>query len=51
MIIEILIKYDDPNDIARPPQTVIKEWKEFDMTPYGLYELLNNVKGDLFCRI
>lgn len=54
MKIEILIKYDDPNDIARPPQTVIKEWKEwkeFDVTPYELYELLSNVRGSLFCRI
>ena len=51
MKIEILIEYDDPNDIARPSQTVIKEWKEFDITPYELYELLNNVREGLFCRI
>ena len=51
MKIEILIKYDDPNDIARPSQTIIKEWKEFNITPLKLYELLNNVRGGLFCRI
>lgn len=51
MKIEILIKYDDPNDIARPPQIIIKEWKEFNINPLELYELLNNVRGSLFCRI
>ena len=51
MKIKILIEYDDPNDIARPPQTIIREWKEINLTPYEFYVLLNNVKGDLFCRI
>ena len=51
MKIKILIEYDDPNDIARPPQITIKEWKEFDITPHELYKLLNNVRGNLFCRI
>lgn len=51
MKIKILIEYDDPNDIARPPQTVIKEWKKFNITPHELYKLLNNVRGSLFCRI
>ena len=51
MKIKILIKYDDPNDIARPPQIVIREWKEINLTPYEFYTLLDNVNGDLFCRI
>jgi hypothetical protein len=51
MKIKILIEYDDPNDIARPPQTTIKEWKKFNITPHELYKLLNNVRGNLFCRI
>ena len=51
MKIKILIEYDDPNDIARPPQTTIKEWKKFNITPQELYKLLNNVRGNLFCRI
>ena len=51
MKIKILIEYDDPNDIAKPPQIRIKEWREINLTPYELYMLLNNIKGDLFCRI
>lgn len=51
MKIKILIEYDDPNNIAKPPQIVIKECKEFNITPHELYKLLNNVRGDLFCRI
>ena len=35
MKIKILIEYDDPNDIARPPQTIIKEWKEFEEKERG----------------
>ena len=51
MKIKILIEYCDPNDIAKPPQIIIHEWKEINLTPYEFYTLLSNVNGDLFCRI
>ena len=51
MKIKILIGYDDPNDIARPPQTTLYKWEELDLTPLEWYNLLSQVKGNLFCRI
>lgn len=51
MKIKILIVCDDPNDIARPPQIKIYRWEELDIMPLDLYNLLSNVRGNLFCRI
>ena len=51
MKIKYLSVYDDQNDIARPPRLKIYKWIEINVLPQEWYEILKNVKGNVYFRV
>ena len=51
MIVKYLMVYDDPNDITRPPRLKIYKWSEINVSPQEWYDILKNVKGNVYFRV
>lgn len=46
----ILNEYDDLNDMCKP-RRMIYYWEKHKITPFELYDILNNIKGKLYIKI